>query len=43
MTCSTKLMVVSFVEIGDTKEGPGLGKYYEGLGYVEVPLRSGDI
>lgn len=26
----------------DTKGWPGLGKY-EGLGYVEMPLRHGDI
>lgn len=35
--------MVSLAKIGNTKGGPDLGKYYEGLGYVETPLRSGEI
>lgn len=34
---------MSLAKIGNTKGGPGLGKYYEGLGYVEMPLRNGEI
>lgn len=43
MTCPIRQKVVSLAKIGNIKGGPGLGTYYEDLGYVETPLSNGEI